>query len=227
MTELRSEVTVGQQISYFPDRTKLKGVTHGWRRHWWSSLMRTCLLSFSGGLDSLAAALLLKEQGWDVTLGHLEWLIEGEGFGEAQTAAARKLAVELDMPLKVLGTMWWPKGSYAKYSWVPVCISTIMHHAGDGCVYPGPMLHRYDAVGFGFDGLDYEGQEVGLTAKQGWIQGMKEYAYQGEVLYPCNGLSRWWDDYGFIPERLAKMAVSCYQGMVGDEACKGCPKCER
>lgn len=187
--------------------------------------MSTCLLSFSGGLDSLAAALILREHDWDVTLGHVKWLIEGTSFGENQTKAAHKLAAELEMPMEVLATMTFPATSYAKYSWVPVCISTIMHHAGDACVYPGPAALRYDAVAFGFDGVEYEGNKTGLLAKRAWMQGMKEYAYQGRVLFPCNAKSRWDGDYSMIPEKLWGMAVSCYEGVVGDGACPGCPKC--
>jgi len=185
----------------------------------------TCLLSFSGGLDSVAAALILRRADWDVTLGHVEWLIEGTAFGVNQTKAARALAVELDMPFKVLAKMWFPIDSYAKYSWVPVCISTIMHHAGDACVYPGPKVLRYDAVAFGFDGVEYEGNKLGLEAKRGWMQGMRDYAYSGRVLFPCNAKSRWDGDYHMVPEKLWNMAVSCYQGVLGDGACPGCPKC--
>ena len=53
-------------------------------------MSKSCLLSFSGGLDSLAAAIVLKEQGHDVTLGHIMWLIEGTNFGEIGRASCRE-----------------------------------------------------------------------------------------------------------------------------------------
>ena len=185
----------------------------------------TCLLSFSGGLDSLAAALQLESAGFDVTLGHIEWLIQGTSFGEEQTAAAKELAHELDMPLLTLASMWFPADSYAKYSWVPVCISTMMHHAGDGCVYPGPMQQRYDRVAFGFDAVPYGGDH--FVTKRHWLAGMREYAYRGDLLFPNNGKSRWAGDYdSIIPMHLRALAASCYEGVGLDGVCPGCPKCE-
>lgn len=182
----------------------------------------TCLLSFSGGLDSLACAIVLKEQGYDVTLGHIEWLIDGTNFGEAQTKAAHILARELGMPLEVLATMRFPETSYARYSWVPVCISTIMHHAGDPCVYPAPIVRRYDSVAFGTDfkrSAKYDNH-----MRQWWLAGMRDYAYDGEVLYPLDGMERS-ERSALVPQRQYDMTVCCYLGPSAEEPCGVCWKC--
>lgn len=182
----------------------------------------TCLLSFSGGLDSLAAAIVLKEQGYDITLGHIQWLIDGTNFGEAQTAAALSLAHELGMPFETLACMWFPVTSYAKYSWVPVCISTIMHHAGDPCVYPAPTVQRYDSVAFG---TDFKAEVKDSThIKRQWLSAMQGYAYDGEVLFPLDGLDRR-ERAALIPKPLVDMTVCCYLGPSAEEPCGRCYKC--
>ena len=184
--------------------------------------MTTCLLSFSGGLDSLACAIVLKERGYDVTLGHIEWLIEGHDFGLEQTCAAKGLARELGMPLETLAKMWFPVNSYAKYSWVPVCISTIMHHAGDPCEYPALPVRRYDSVAFGTDfkpGADYDNSIRGL-----WLKAMQGYAYDGQVLYPLEGMSRR-ERAALVPQRQYDMTVCCYLGLSAAEPCGVCWKC--
>ena len=179
--------------------------------------MTTTLLSFSGGLDSLASAIVLKEQGHDVTLGHIIWLIQGTNFGEAQTGAAKRLARELGLPLELLATMSFPEWSYAKYSWVPVCISTIMHHAGDPCVYPAPIVRRYDSVAFGFSAKNF-------PIKGHWLAGMHDYAYDGEVLFPVDELPRN-ERAALVPEHMRDMTVCCYLGPSAEEPCGVCWKC--
>lgn len=179
--------------------------------------MTTCLLSFSGGLDSLASAIVLKQRGYHVTLGHIVWIIEGTNFGEAQTVAAYKLARKLDMPLEVLAHMRFPEASFAKYSWVPVCISTIMHHAGDPCEYPAPKARRYDSVAFGFSIKNFE-------IKRHWMAGMQGYAYDGEVLYPVDGMERS-ERAALAPKYMQAMTVCCYLGPSAEEPCGVCWKC--
>ena len=184
--------------------------------------MKSCLLSFSGGLDSVAAAVLLKEQGYAVTLGHIRWLIEGTSFGEAQTVAAHSIAKELELPWTELAHMWFPADSFAKYSWVPVCISTIMHHAGDPCVYPAEKVRRFDSVAFGTDFLEVP--EHDNRIRRWWLTAMQHYAYDGEILYPLEGMER--DERAaLIPKRLLDMTVSCYEGPGGVEPCGKCWKC--
>lgn len=179
--------------------------------------MTTCLLSFSGGLDSLASAIVLKQQGYDITLGHISWLIYGTNFGEAQTVAAYNLAEELSLPLEVLAYMGFPETSFAKYSWVPVCISTMMHHAGDPCVYPAPNVQRYDSVAFGFSVKDF-------PIKQQWLAGMRDYAYGGEVLFPVEGMERS-ERAALASKRMQDMTVCCYLGPSAEEPCGVCWKC--
>jgi 7-cyano-7-deazaguanine synthase in queuosine biosynthesis len=188
--------------------------------------LNTCLLSFSGGLDSLACAIKLKEDGYDVTLGHISWLINGTNFGEAQTVAAYNLAEELGMPLEVLAYMGFPETSFAKYSWVPVCISTIMHHAGDPCEYPAPMVRRYDSVAFGTDfkpDAKYDNH-----IRRTWLAAMKGYAYDGMVLFPLEGMERS-ERAALIPKRQYDMTVCCYLGSADEEGrykpCGVCWKC--
>lgn len=184
--------------------------------------MTTCLLSFSGGLDSLAAAIVLRENGYDVTLGHINWIIGGTNFGQKQTLAAHRLARELNMPLEVLAEMWFPETSFAKYSWVPVCISTIMHHAGDPCEYPAPPAQRYDSVAFGTDFKDIEKYDNSI--RRWWLKGMQNYAYDGEVLFPLEGLERS-QRAGLVPQRQYDMTVCCYLGRSAEEPCGVCWKC--
>ncbi len=167
----------------------------------------------------MACAIVLKQQGYDVTLGHVEWFIQGTNFGEAQTEAARLLAGELDMPFEVLACMVFPKTSFAKYSWVPVCISTIMHHAGDPCVYPAPLVRRYASVAFGFDPVTGDNR-----IKRWWIEGMHEYAYDGPVLFPLDGLDRS-ERAALIPKHLLALTVCCYLGPSAEEPCGVCWKC--
>lgn len=185
-------------------------------------LVTTCLLSFSGGLDSLAAAIKLKEDGYDVTLGHIVWIIEGHDFGEEQSKAAFILARELGMPLEVLAHMRFPEASFAKYSWVPVSISTIMHHAGDPCEYPAPPALRYDSVAFGTDFKDIEKYDNSI--RRWWLKGMQNYAYDGEVLFPLDGLSRR-ERAALVPQRQYDMTVCCYLGVSAAEPCGVCWKC--
>ncbi len=184
--------------------------------------MKTCLLSFSGGLDSLAAAIKLHEDGYDVTLGHIAWFIGGTDFGEAQTQAAHLLAHELGMPLHILATMSFPETSFAKYSWVPVCISTIMHHAGDPCEYPAPMVRRYDSVAFGTDFKD--DPKWDNHVRQWWLAGMHDYAYNGPVLFPLEGMERS-ERAALVPDRQYNMTVCCYLGKSAAEPCGVCWKC--
>ncbi len=184
--------------------------------------MKTCLLSFSGGLDSLAAAIVLKEDGYDVTLGHINWDIDGTNFGQQQTLAAHRQAGELGMPLIVLADMWFPEWSFAKYSWVPVCISTIMHHAGDPCEYPANSVQRYDSVAFGTDFLDVP--EHDNTIRRWWLRAMQDYIYDGEVVYPLEGLERG-ERRALIPQHLQDMMVCCYLGASAAEPCGTCYKC--
>ena len=179
--------------------------------------MNTCLLSFSGGLDSLAAAIVLKRH-HDVTLGHIAWTIGGTNFGQAQTKAASLLAHELGLPLEILAYMRFPATSYAKYSWLPVCISTIMHHAGDACVYPAPSVQRYDSVAFGISIV--RASSIQLQ----WLAGMREYAYGGEVLFPVDRLMRS-ERAALIPKYLQDMTVCCFLGPSAEEPCGVCSKC--
>lgn len=184
--------------------------------------MTTTLLSFSGGLDSLAAAIVLKERGYDVTLGHIAWLIQGTNFGQKQTLAANRLAGELNMPLEVLARMLFPETSFAKFSWVPVSISTIMHHAGDPCEYPAPPALRYDSVAFGTDFKDIEKYDNSI--RRWWLKGMQNYAYDGEVLFPLDGLERS-ERAALVPKHLRDMTVCCYLGPSAEEPCGVCYKC--
>ncbi len=185
-------------------------------------LVTTCLLSFSGGLDSLAAAIVLKERGYDVTLGHIAWFIQGTNFGQQQTRAANLLAGELNMPLELLARMLFPETSFAKYSWVPVSISTIMHHAGDPCEYPARSVQRYDSVAFGTDFKDFVKDETHV--KRQWLAGMQGYAYDGEVLYPLDGLDRS-ERAALVPKHMRDMTVCCYLGPSAEEPCGVCYKC--
>ncbi len=186
--------------------------------------MTTTLLSFSGGLDSLAAAILLQQTGYTVTLGHIEWIIEGTNWGQQQSLAAQALARELDLPFEVLAKAWLPKTSFAKYAWVPFCISTIIHHAGDPCKYPEWPLLRYDSVAFGFDAEDFKKREFGVT--RSWLKGMTDYCYDGAVLFPTNGMERKTGIYDtLIPQKLWDMTVSCYQGTSAEQPCGVCDKC--
>ena len=184
--------------------------------------VKSVLLSFSGGLDSLAAAIKLKEDGYDVTLGHINWDIDGTNFGQQQTLAAHRLARELGMPLIVLADMWFPESSFAKYSWVPVCISTIMHHAGDPCEYPAKTVQRYDAVAFGTD-FKHD-PEYDNSIRYLWLASMRAYIYRGEVLYPLDGMSRR-ERAALVPKRQYDMTVCCYLGKSAEEPCGKCWKC--
>ena len=126
------------------------------------------------------------------------------------------------MPIQVLATMRFPADSYAKYSWVPVCISTIMHHAGDPCEYPAPKVRRYDAVAFGTDFKDTVRDDSRI--RRWWLTGMQQYAYDGEVVYPLDGLSRV-QRAALVPQRQYEMTVCCYLGPSAAEPCGVCWKC--
>ncbi len=184
--------------------------------------MSSVLLGFSGGLDSLAAAIKLKQDGHDVTLGHITWLIQGTDFGEEQTKAAHRLAEELDIPILILARMMFPKYSYAKYAWVPIAIATLLHHAGDPCEYPAKSVERYEAVAFGTDfkhDPDYDNSIRWL-----WLAAMRMYIYRGKVVYPLEGMSRA-ERAELVPQRLRDMTVCCYLGKSAAEPCGTCYKC--
>jgi hypothetical protein len=184
--------------------------------------IKSCLLGFSGGLDSLAAAIVLKDAGYDVTLGHVAWLIQGTDFGEEQTKAANVQAEVLDLPLLILARMMFPEYSAAKYSWVPVTISTILHHAGDPLEYPAPSVLRYDSVAFGTDFLEVPEHDNHI--RRWWLTAMRRYTYKGEVLYPLEGLERA-DRRRIVPEHLQATTVCCYLGKSAAEPCGVCYKC--
>lgn len=184
------------------------------------ALVKSCLLGFSGGLDSVAAAIKLRDDGYDVTLGHIEWIIDGTDFGEAQTIAAVRLAAELGMPLHILAEMRFPESSAAKYSWVPVAISTIVHHAGDPLEYPAPSVLRYDSVAFGTDFLEVPEQDNHI--RRWWLTAMCRYTYKGEVLFPLEHLTTRAKRAALVPQRLLDMTVCCY---LGESAAKPCGKC--
>ena len=187
-------------------------------------MSKSCLLSFSGGLDSLAAAIKLKDEGYEVTLGHITWLIQGTDFGQEQTKAAHALAEELDLPVLILGRMLFPEYSYAKFAWVPMCIATIMHHAGDPCEYPSKNAMRYDAVAFGTDFRP--DPEYDNSIRYLWLMAMRAYIYGGEVLYPLDGM-RDKERAALVPKRLRDMTVCCYLGRSAAEPCGKCWKCLR
>ena len=99
-----------------------------------------------------------------------------------------------------------------------------MHHAGDPCVYPAYKQDRFDNVAFGYDAIDFDDED--FTVKRLWMDGMKAYAFGGQLLFPTNGMFRHKGDYdSLIPPYLWDMAVSCYLGPNGTTPCGKCPKC--
>ena len=184
---------------------------------------KTCLLSFSGGLDSLAAACKLRDDGYDVTLGHLVWILEGSDFGEAQSGAAYRLAAELGMDIETLAHVRMPAASFAKYAWVPIAIATIMHHAGDPCVYPAENEMRFDSVAFGTD-LKHD-PECDNSIRWMWVAAMRLYIYGGEVLYPLDGINTRSERAALVPDHLQGVWVSCSEGERGLVPCGKCWKC--
>jgi hypothetical protein len=173
-------------------------------------------------MDSTASAIRLQRAGWDVTLGHVEWLIEGHDFGWRQTHAARTIANRLDMPMVTIAEVNIPLESYAKYAWMPVCIALVTHHAGDPCEYPAPKEQRYDAISFGTHLLNRG--KFNHDVKRAWVQAMRDYAFSGPVLMPVEGWSRK-KTTEYVPEDIRNLTVCCYQGPSVDEPCGKCYKC--
>lgn len=105
---------------------------------------------------------------------------------------------------------------------MPVAISTIMHHAGDPCVYPAEKALRYDSVAFGTDFLDVPEHDNHI--RRWWLTAMQHYAYAGEVLYPLEGLERP-ERRKLVPEYMQDWTVCCYLGRSAAEPCGVCWKC--
>ena len=102
-----------------------------------------------------------------------------------------------------------------------MCISTIMHHAGDPCEYPAPNVRRFDAVAFGFEVTDIE--KYICSIKADWLESMR-HTYDGPVHLPIDGMHRS-EVVARVPEFLRELTVSCYWGRSAEEPCGRCWKC--
>ena len=97
-----------------------------------------------------------------------------------------------------------------------------MHHAGDPCVYPAKNKMRYDCVAFGTDFRP--DPEYDNSIRYLWLQSMRAYIYQGQVLYPLDGMSRR-ERAALVPRRQYERTVCCYLGKSAREPCGTCWKC--
>ena len=71
-------------------------------------------------MDSTACAILLREQGYDVTLGYVDWETEGSTFGSLQRTAAYEVADLLKLPLDTIAKVTIPEKRHTRWCWVSV-----------------------------------------------------------------------------------------------------------
>jgi hypothetical protein len=83
-------------------------------------------------------------------------------------------------------------------------------------------VRRYDSVAFGTD-FKYN-PEHDNSIRRGWLTAMREYAYDGEVLFPLEGMGRR-ERAALIPQRQYDMTVCCFLGVSAEEPCGVCWKC--
>lgn len=183
-------------------------------------MKKTCLLAFSGGLDSTTSAIRLMEDGHLVTLGFVDWDITGSKLGELQRNAAKRVADKLGLELMYLASVVFPHGGKgAKWSWVQAIAAMILWEAA----YP---IMKYDAVAFGIhaDGGEgtwqkpqYTGQAINYTAKA--------VNYTGDILYPVNGVGRQ-EMWEALPSDLRKIVWCCNIPTGDGNPCGSCYKCK-
>lgn len=196
--------------------------------------MKTCLVSYSGGVDSTAVAWELMKRGYIVELGYLRWDIAGSPFGAKQHEAATKVAAALDLTLIELGHVTVPKWNPCRFSWVQCAIAMTFWQAA----YP---VKNYDAVAFGFheataEGYVYVGEGAYVAGGYGdtfqadmfphFIPASSHAVrYDGEILYPLAGKTRaeCWD---LLPDELKPLVWGCNVPKPDGSRCGRCFKCK-
>lgn len=181
-------------------------------------MKKTVLLAFSGGLDSTTCAIKLRDAGHLVTLGYVDWEIEGSSFGLLQAAAAVQVAEKLDLKLEILAQCRLPKGHQTKGSWVQAIASMILWEAA----FP---IMRYDAVAFGMQITSHETWQR-MECNRAVVENIaKVVNYGGEILYPVDGIGRQ-EQWKAMPDNIGQLIWCCNIPTDDGRPCGHCYKCK-